>query len=151
MGKYVDYYCKNNNKRLKQEVDNVIIKNFGWLPQKEQHDFYSLAGQVVWNCEQNFIKDKNAKFITYLTSCLLKKFKSRITYCNRDKRKLKDENGRPIPEISINALIDGESDVKIENFLISDVDVFKSILSIDESMNDEIQKYIAALITSLAP
>ena len=65
MGQYVDFYCGNNNKELKKIVDPIIMIHFGWLAQKDYDDFYSIASQVVWDCEKRFneekIKNKNFK------------------------------------------------------------------------------------------
>lgn len=145
MGKYVDYYCINENRRLKPIVDNILKRYFGWLPQSDYDDFYSIAGQTVWDCELRYDIKKNNSFENYLKNSLLRKLKSRITYCNRQKRKQKDINGNPINEISVNALIDGDLGIKIEETLIGDIDVFESALDIDDYMSDEMQEYIKSL------
>lgn len=130
MGKWIDYYCADNNRRLIKLVDKIVLKNFGWLPQKEYDDFYSIAGQVVWNCEQNFDDSKGAKFETHLTNCLQRKFKSRITYMNRKKR----HSG--IPELSIEKLIDSEGDASGENILIAKP---------EDELSPETQRYLDSL------
>ena len=144
MGKYVDYYMNNNGEKLYKIVNAIIQKNFGWIPQKDYDDFYSIAGQVVWNCEQHYNKN-SSKFSTYLTSCLLRKFKSRITYSNRDKRKLKDVNGNPIPDISINAIADEENGTKIEEILVVYMDDFNDTVPIRERFGADVQQYISRL------
>lgn len=106
MKSWVDFYCNDNNKELKKLVNKILISNFGWVSPSEYDDFYSLAAQVVWNCEQRFSDDKNTSFNTYLTSCLIRKIKTRITYMNRDKRKHKDVKGNLIADISYEELID---------------------------------------------
>ena len=111
MGQYVDYYCKNNNKILNSIVDIIILKKFGWLPQKDYDDFYSIAGQVIWDCERRFDDCKGASFETFLIGCLGRKFKTRITYMNREKR----NNG--IPDLSMEKMIDDESDTTISDMI----------------------------------
>ena len=105
MKSWVDFYCGNNNKELKKLVNKILISNFGWVASSEYDDFYSLAAQVIWSCEQNFSNDKNTSFNTYLISCLIRKIKTRITYMNRDKRKQKDIEGNLIADISYDELI----------------------------------------------
>ncbi len=107
MGQYVDYYCGNENERLKTIVSHIIKKKFGWLPEGYYDDFYSIAGEVVWKCEKNFDANKCQSFQTYLTSCLQRKIKSRITYINREKR------GGGVYNISLDALVDDDSDTTL--------------------------------------
>lgn len=112
MGKYSDYYCNDYNKRLKPIVDHIITKNFGWLPQKEYDDFYSIAGQAVWYCEEHYDENKGKTFELYLIDSLHRKFKTRITHNNRKKR----NNGTV--DVSISKLIDEESNITIGDMLI---------------------------------
>ena len=97
---YIEYYCKNNNKELKRVSNNIITKYFAWIPQKDYDDFYSIAGEVLWGCCQHYDSDKGAQFETYLINCLTKKFKTRITYMNRQRR----NNGNQ--DASLDALIE---------------------------------------------
>jgi DNA-directed RNA polymerase specialized sigma subunit len=113
MNKYLDFYCENNERRLKSISDTIIIKHFGWLPQKDYDDFYSIAGEVLWNCCQNYDGDKGAQFETYLINCLIRKFKTRITYTNRQRR----NNGNQ--DVSLDALID-ENDTCLGDLIASD-------------------------------
>ena len=52
MGKMVDYYYEKE--RLKNLVDKILSTKYGWLPQKEHDDFYSIAGTTVWYCEKHY-------------------------------------------------------------------------------------------------
>ena len=113
MNKYLIYYCENNEKRLKAISDSIIIKNFGWLSQKDYDDFYSIAGEVLWSCCKSFDDGKGAQFETYLINCLVKKFKTRVTYMNRQRR----SNGSQ--DVSLDALIE-EKDTCLLNLIASD-------------------------------
>ena len=145
MGKYVDYYCQNNCKRLISLTNQIIKNKFGWIPEKDYDDFYSIAGQTLWMCEKNFDKSKETKFKTYFVSCLIKKFKSRITYCNRCKRKQKDKEGNPIPEISINFIVDEKNGYEIADTLVDKNNLLENILSIQDSFSDEFQIFFSQL------
>lgn len=130
MGKYIEYYCQNN--RLNNIVDYIIMKNFGWLPQKEYDDFYSIAGQTLWYCEEHFDESKDTQFETYLIGCLGRKFKTRITYLNRKRR----SNG--VSDLSLDALIDDK-----------DMTLMSLISTIDEpdtnNYSDKMTKYLEKL------
>lgn len=123
MGQYVDFYCSNENKELKKIVDPILIAQFGWIPQKDYDDFYSIASMVVWDCEKRFV-DKNGdpkSFKSFVSSCIHNKIKTRITYMNRNKRVLKDEDGNPIHDTSLDAL--NEEGVDLSEKIASDFNV----------------------------
>lgn len=103
MGKYIDYYCKDNCKELKRITDSILNRKFGWMPQMHYDDFYSIAGEVLWSCNVQFDDSKGAQFETYLINCLVNKFKTRITYMNRKRR----NNGSS--EVSLEKVIDDEN------------------------------------------
>lgn len=113
MNTYLIYYCNNDEKKLRDIADRIIIKYFGWLSQKDYDDFYSIAGEVLWNCAKNFDDSKGAQFETYLINCLTRKFKTRITYMNRQRR----NNGNQ--DVSLDALIE-DKDVSLVNLVTSD-------------------------------
>ena len=105
--KYLNYYGSNNSEKLREISDVIIGKQFPWLRQMYYDDFYSIADEVLWKCLQNFDDSKGAQFETYLISCLIRKFKSRITYMNRKRRNCGSS------EISLDAIIDDESGATI--------------------------------------
>lgn len=145
MGKYVDYYCKCNNQNLIKVVNRIIEKHFGWLPQKDYDDMYSIAGKVVWDCEKKFDSHKRIKFSTYLTSCLIKKFKSYITYLNRSKRKCKDINGNPLCDVSINSIIDETNGTEMNDVLVGSMDIFEDLTLYEENFGINVQQYFNLL------
>lgn len=104
---YISYYGANNSQRLRQLSDVIINKQFPWLSQMYYDDFYSIAGDVLWKCVKNFDYTKGAQFETYLINCLIRKFKTQITYMNRKRR----NNGGI--NVSLDALIDDESGMTI--------------------------------------
>lgn len=109
MGKYVEYYYQNN--RLQNMVDHIIKKHFGWIPQKDYDDFYSIAGQAVWYCEENFDETKGKNFEKYLVDSLYRKIKTQITYNNRKKR----NSGMPV--LSLEKIVDEESEMTIGDMI----------------------------------
>lgn len=111
MGKYVEHYCSNDYKELRKIIDNILARNFSHVPQMDYDDFYSIGGQVVWQCEMNFDESKGAQFETFLTGCLANKIKTRITYSNRKKR----NNG--VPTVSMNKLIEEDENYTLEDLL----------------------------------
>lgn len=113
MNNYLILYCENDSKKLKSISDTIIIKHFGWLPQKDYDDFYSIAGEVLWKCCESFEENKGAQFETYLINCLIKKFKTRITYMNRQRRNNGDKN------VSLDALIE-DKDTSLINLIASE-------------------------------
>jgi RNA polymerase sigma factor (sigma-70 family) len=98
---------------LRRVSNAIIVKYFGWLSQKDYDDFYSIAGEVLWNCYKNYDGSKGAQFETYLIGCLIRKFKTRITYMNRQRR----NNGNQ--EVSLDTLID-DNDNCLMSMIASD-------------------------------
>ena len=113
MEKYLELYCKDDCKRLKRVSDTIIIKYFGWISQKDYDDFYSIASEVLWDCCKNYDDSKGAQFDTYYINCLIRKFKTRITYMNRQRR----NNGNQ--DVSLDVLIE-EKDTCLVNLIASD-------------------------------
>lgn len=130
MGQYVDFYCENENKELKKIVNPILMKNFSWIPQKDFDDFYSIASQVVWDCEQKFDgkKVKTKKFKSFVSACIHNKIKTHITYMNRDKRIAKDENGNPLHNSSLDAPIDDESNSTLGDYLSNDYNIEDDVM-----------------------
>lgn len=133
MDKYINYYCENGGKRIRKIADVIIIKCFGWLSQKDYDDFYSIANEVLWDCAKNYDDAKGAQFETYLINCLVRKFKSRITYMNRQRR----NNGNQT--VSLDELIE-EKDTSLINLIASDDKV-----EVDHSYSDKMIAYLKRL------
>ena len=91
MGKYVEYYLKKDEEKLKYIVNGILKTKFGWLPMSYYDDVYSIASVVLWRCEQKYDEGKKTKFDTWFKFCLERKIKTYITYINREKRSKKDE------------------------------------------------------------
>lgn len=138
-----DCYCKNNSQKLKQISDVIIGKQFPWLLQMHYDDFYSIADEVLWKCLQRFDDSKNAQFETYLIGCLIRKFKSRITYMNRKRR----NNGGI--NVSLDALIDDESGTTIGE-TIADKPPIEISENTQQYLNSlsKIQRRVAEMIMS---
>lgn len=113
MQDYIKYYCENDGARIRKISDSIIIKYFGWLPQRDYDDFYSIANEVLWICYKNYDDTKGAQFETHLINCLTKKFKTRITYMNRQRR----SNGNQ--DVSLDALIE-DKDASLMDLIASD-------------------------------
>lgn len=147
MGKYVDFYCGENNKELKKIVDPILKSRFGWIPQKDYDDFYSMAACVVWKCEEDFkeSKSQNNKFKNFLVSCIHNKVKSQLTYMHRGKRVLKDDGGKPIYEVSIDAPITECDSSTLGDVLASDFDLQKEIFKNEEEYSEKMLRYLNKL------
>lgn len=148
MGKYVDFYCKDNNRELKKIVDPIIMKNFGWLAQKDYDDFYSMAANVVWDCEQKFDdqKVKSNNFKSFLSSCIHNKVKTQLTYMHRDKRVYKDCDGNPIYDTSIDMKIDDDDQLCIGDLLQSDFDMDAILLeNMGSVYSEDVEEYLNSL------
>lgn len=130
MGEYVDFYCGNNNKELKRIVNPILIGRFGWVSQKDYDDFYSLAALVVWECEKKFNKEDQGseEFKRYLSKCILNRIKSRITYMHRNRRVMKDNEGNPVYEISIDTPFEGSDGSTLGDMLVGDFDIEREVL-----------------------
>ena len=157
MGIYVDFYCGNNNSELKKIVFPILMNKFGWIPQKDYDDFLSIGSQVVWNCEENFDleKVKTKKFKSFLSNCIHNKIKTQLTYMHRDKRVLKDNNGNPIYDTSIDLQIGDDESMTLGDTIHSDFDMDSIIFgkyeygeNVEELLNNlsEIPKKIVQLI-----
>lgn len=150
MGKYVDYYCKNNCRELKKIVDPILHNKFGWLAQKDYDDFYSIASQVVWDCEKRFNNEKvmTKKFHSFLKICIYNKIKSHLTYMHRGKRLLRDSNNNPIYDTSIDICIGEDGNMTIGDTIQSDFDMEKEISGSDQNQySEKMIKYLSKLST----
>lgn len=141
--KYLTYYGSNNSEKLREISDTIIGKQFPWLLQMYYDDFYSIADEVLWKCLQNFDDSKGAQFETYLIGCLIRKFKSRITYMNRKRRNCGSS------EISLDALIDDESGTTIGE-TIADKPPIEISENTQQYLNSlsKIQRRVAEMIMS---
>ena len=147
MGQYVDFYCKDNNKELKKIVNPILTNQFGWLPQKDYDDFYSIAAQVVWDCEKKFDSDKvrTKKFKGYLSSCIFNKIKTHLTYMHRDKRCMKDENGSPVYDTSIDAPIGEDDKTTIGDTIQTDFSIPIFDNDCIDGYSDNVREYLNSL------
>lgn len=146
MGQYVDFYCENENKELKKIVNPILIRRFPWIPQKDYDDFYSIASMVVWDCEQKFDgkKIKTKKFNSFVSACIHNKIKTHVTYMNRDKRMIKDNDGNPLHNTSLDAPISYEDNSTFSDYLSNDCDVENDV--IEKSCNDEnVEEFLCSL------
>lgn len=137
MGKYVSYYLKNGSYELMKLTDSILKKDFAWLPMSYYDDVYSLASMLLWECEQKYDNKKNTQFNEWFKFCLKRKIKTYITFINRDKRTQKDNQGKPIADVSIDAPIQENGDCLGD--IIAD--------SVNEGFRDNtsVDKYISTL------
>jgi len=145
MGRYVDYYCGDNNRELKKIVNSILKRKFNWIAQKDYDDFYSRAGEVVWECENAFDDTKGISFENYLRSCIYSKIKTQITYVNRAKRMQRDIDGHPLYDISIDAPVGEDSDVTFGDLVPSDFDMENTLERRCELQNERIEAYLNSL------
>lgn len=112
MGRYVDYYYADN--RLINLVNKILKCNYGWILSKDYDDYYSIAGTTLWYCEKHYDESRNNNFNNYLIDSLHRKFKSQITYRNRQKR------GGGLEEISLDQPIDCDEDITVGDLVVGD-------------------------------
>lgn len=132
MGQYVDFYCGDENKELKKIVNPILIRRFAWIPQKDYDDFYSIASEVVWDCEEKF--DGTKKFKSFVSTCIHNKVKSYITHMNRDKRMAKDEDGNPLHNSSLDAHISDEDSTTLGDYIDGDFCVEDEVIGDNDEM-----------------
>ena len=145
MGRYVDYYCGDNNRELKKIVNSILKRKFNWIAQKDYDDFYSRAGQVVWECENSFDETKGVSFENYLHSCIYSKIKTQVTYVNRAKRMQRDTDGQPLYDMSIDAPVGEDSDITFGDLVPSDFDMENTLERRCELQNERIEAYLKGL------
>lgn len=144
MGSYLEFYCGNQNRELKKIVDPILMGQFGWITQKDYDDFYSLAADVVWKCEESYDLSKGKSFDNFLRPCILNKVKSQITSMHREKRCQRDCFGNPLYDISIDAPVGEDESVTIEDMIPSGFDM-DSALALDEPRDGRVEKYLSRL------
>lgn len=107
MGQYLDFYLKNEMAELKKVV-NKKLKLYG-INQKDYDDFYSIAADVVWKCEESYSDTVGVAFKNYIASCIDNKIKQQLTKMHRQKR-----GGKDIVVVSLDdpATDDGETFIK---------------------------------------
>ena len=145
MGRYVDYYCGDNNRELKKIVNLILKRKFNWIAQKDYDDFYSRAGEVVWECENIFDETKGISFESYLRSCIYRKIKTQVTYVNRAKRMGRDTEGRPLYDVSIDTPVGEDGDITIGDLVPSDFDMENTLERRCELQNERIEAYLNGL------
>lgn len=145
IGEYVDFYCGDNNRELKKIVDSMIKRKFGWIPDKDYDDFYSKAGEVVWECETTFDETKGISFAQYLVPCIFRKIKSQVTYANRAKRMQRDPEGRPLYDISLDAPVGEDESVTVKDLIPSDFNLERTWIERQAFQNNRIQAYLRSL------
>ena len=130
---YIEFYCKNDCAELRKISDKIIMKEFGWLPQMLYDDFYSIALEVLWKCDSGFSNDKGAKFETYLVNCLNRKFRTRITFMNRQRR------NSGVQDVSLDAVTD-DKDVSLYNLISRD-----DVESKTSTYSEKVTRYLERL------
>ena len=135
----MDFYLKNDCRELKRIVISILKTRFGWIPESDYDDFISIGMQVAWDCEKKFDKTKGAEFKTYFINCLLRKIKTRVTFINRNKRCLRDENGDLITNVSLDALIE-DGDAPLMTMAVLDSYDFET-----EKFSDKMTMYLQKL------
>ena len=127
---YIEYYAENNMFRLRRLADGIIRTQFPWLPQMYHDDVYALASDVLMMCANQFDSTKGAQFESFLTGCVMRKFKTRVTYMNRKRRN------------------NGNADVSLEKFIEENGDILIKETSegnLTEELSVKVQKYLDGL------
>ena len=154
MGKYLDYYCGDENRRLKWIVDSSLQK-FGGINQCDYDDFYSLAAEVCWKSEEEYDPTRGVPFEPFFRGRLSNKIKTMITSRNRDKRTTKvevidEDTGEirkiPVSDVRIDAPIGDEDGLTIGDTIFSeshtDIYLYEDCNNFQDG---KVERYLAGL------
>lgn len=136
-GKYLEYYCGQDAKRLNRMVDQ-ILRRYGGIYQKDLHDFYSVAGEVVWDAVKRY--DGKQEFEGFLYVCLDNRIKTEITRRNREKRKADRD------ALSLDAPIGEDTGLTLGDTLVSEFSVEEEAAEhMGGSFGERAEKYLDSL------
>lgn len=134
--KIADSYYKDNAKKL-YDVSDKVLRQFGWLSDKDYDNFYVIATDVFLEVIQKY--DGKRSFDGFLYSCLDNKFKTEITRLNRQKRQA-DRNA-----ISIDSAIGNTDNLTISDILQSDFNIDSKLEEKGIIQAENIEKYLSSL------
>ena len=133
---YLEEYCDNEMKKLKQLCYPILIK-IGGLSEKDYDDFYSIALDALTDSVMRFNDSKNCQFKTFLIGNIKRKFITEIRDRNRKKR-------IPVKQIdSIDSLM-FEDGIPLTELIPSDFDVHNECFNEDIS-DVKIKRYLNKL------
>lgn len=134
---YLEEYCDNEMKKLKQLCYPILIK-IGGLSEKDYDDFYSIALDALTDSVIRFNDSKNCQFKTFLIGNIKRKFITEIRDRNRYKR---------IPAKNIQSF-DGymsEDGIPLSEIIPSDFDIFEEVCAHNGWKENKIEKYLSKL------
>jgi RNA polymerase sigma factor (sigma-70 family) len=134
---YLEEYCDNEMKKLKQLCYPILIK-IGGLSEKDYDDFYSIALDALTDSVIRFNDSKNCQFKTFLIGNIKRKFITEIRDRNRYKR---------IPAKNIQSF-DGymsEDGIPLSEIIPSGFDIFEEVCAHNGWKENKIEKYLSKL------
>jgi RNA polymerase sigma factor (sigma-70 family) len=134
---YLEEYCDNEMKKLKQLCYPILIK-IGGLSEKDYDDFYSIALDALTDSVIRFNDSKNCQFKTFLIGNIKRKFITEIRDRNRYKR---------IPAKNIQSF-DGymsEDGIPLSEIIPSNFDIFEEVCAHNGWKENKIEKYLSKL------
>lgn len=134
---YLEEYCDNEMKKLKQLCYPILIK-IGGLSEKDYDDFYSIALDALTDSVIRFNDSKNCQFKTFLIGNIKRKFITEIRDRNRYKR---------IPAKNIQSF-DGymsEDGIPLSEIIPSNFNIFEEVCAHNGWKENKIEKYLSKL------
>ena len=134
---YLEEYCDNEMKKLKQLCYPILIK-IGGLSEKDYDDFYSIALDALTDSVIRFNDSKNCQFKTFLIGNIKRKFITEIRDRNRYKR---------IPAKNIQNFYGYMSDdgIPLSEIIPSDLDIFEEVCAHNGWKENKIENFLQTL------
>ena len=145
--KHAIFYLDNQWKELILLVNGFIAKKFSGLPQMEFDEMYSIAAEVVMIGEIEYDENRGIPFHAYIVTRIYNKLYQRITFLNREKRKMRDEYGQFLHEVSLDSLVSDDGEDTVKDMIPSDYNLEEFIFSQNEDFgyNENVIQYIKSL------
>ena len=133
-------YYDDNAKKLHNLVDNVLYKlNFHDV---NHENFYSLSNEIFYKVLKDY--DGVQSFDGFLYSCLVKKFKSEMTYLNRKKRK------GDLPDVSWDETIDSSEEITYSDVIFDEKSDLEAIF-IEKNVKKRVSAEVKIYLSNLSP
>lgn len=153
----INKYCDNEMRELKKICDPILFKKGITKSNVDYDELLSLAMDTLTDSVIRY-DGKQSKFITFLTGNIKRTFydftrdSHRGKRCNlqRDKKGkiIKDDKNNPIiiPDISLDAPVNGDNSSTYGDFIVSDFDISENITDEISVLSDEkVEKYFNGL------
>ena len=136
MEQIMEAYYANDARKLRKVSDKVLCKLKFYDVDKDE--FYSLADEIFFDAVRRY--DGKRSFDGFLYFCLMNKFKTEMTRCNRQKRKADKES------ISIESPISEDSTTTVGETIADKKTIESEFFGENkEAFSPEMQRYLEKL------